>query len=121
MRLKCFSVSFVLLMAFFVSCSESSEPEAVASKLPEPDFGAPAIVDDDAPALARLGCYDIGVTVREVTLTDQPDLTRFNMLTRKAPNHDRRLRVQIFYPATVDAKQVVLSIRDITPRNRCAR
>ncbi len=105
MRLKCFSVSFVLLMAFFVSCSESSEPEAVASKLPEPDFGAPAIVDDDAPALARLGSYDIGVTVREVTLTDQPDLTRFNMLTRKAPNHDRRLRVQIFYPATVDAKQ----------------
>ena len=54
----------------------------------------------DAPELARLGPYAVGV--RSVTLMqrDQPDLLAFDARQESAPHRDRRLIVDVWYPAT---------------------
>jgi predicted dienelactone hydrolase len=53
----------------------------------------------DAPELARLGAYSVGV--RTVTLVhhDQPDVLAFDPQAGTAPRRDRNLTVDIWYPA----------------------
>ena len=58
---------------------------------------------DDAPELARLGPYRVGVKTLSFTYPDQPDIGEMNMLTRNAPIYDRTLEVDVIYPADVAA------------------
>ena len=71
--------------------------------------GAPSVPGVDAPELAALGRYGIGF--RSVTFThrNQPDVENADPDTSEVPMVDRKLRVDIWFPATVKkgAKPVV--------------
>ncbi len=57
----------------------------------------------DAPELAALGPFKVGV--RTISLVDaaQADVLAFDPATGKAPTRDRTLKVDLWYPATVPA------------------
>jgi len=63
--------------------------------------GVPSVPGADAPELAALGNYGVGF--RSVTFThhDQPDVENGDSGGAVVPNHDRKLRVDIWYPASV--------------------
>jgi predicted dienelactone hydrolase len=53
----------------------------------------------DAPELARLGEFAVGVRTIELTEHTQADVLAFDPATRRAPQRDRALTVDVWYPA----------------------
>jgi predicted dienelactone hydrolase len=62
----------------------------------EPPFSRPGV---DAPALAALGPYGVGVRTLALTEVDVPDLSAFDKAKGAAPLKDRKLVVELWYPA----------------------
>jgi predicted dienelactone hydrolase len=56
---------------------------------------------DDAPELAQLGKYRIGVMTKEFTYKDQDDIALRAFVVGDAPKTDRRISVDIIYPAAL--------------------
>lgn len=61
-------------------------------------FSVPA---PDAPELARRGQYAVGVRSLELVHPQQPDVLAIDKQTGKAPRTDRKLTVEVWYPATL--------------------
>ena len=86
---------------------------ALAASFAAPAFAerVPSVYGVDAPELARLGPHAVGF--RTVTLVEhgQVDVLAYDPATGKAPRRDRRLRVDLWYPAVADphAPRVVYS------------
>jgi predicted dienelactone hydrolase len=59
----------------------------------------PSVFGVDAPELARLGQYAVGVRTLSLVERDQPDVLAFDPSTGSAPKHDRKLTVDLWYPA----------------------
>ncbi len=81
----------------------SANPTAAAPS-PAPALSAsapPSIPGADAPELAALGPFGVGVRTITLIDRDQPDLLAANLETGVVPRHDRTLVVDIWYPATV--------------------
>jgi predicted dienelactone hydrolase len=64
---------------------------------------APSRPGIDAPELAHLGQYHVGVRTMTLVDADQADVLAFDTTTGTAPKRDRELRVDLWYPATVAA------------------
>ena len=60
----------------------------------------PSVFGVDAPELARLGQYAVGVRTLSLVERDQPDALAFDPGSGSAPKHDRKLIVDLWYPAT---------------------
>lgn len=56
---------------------------------------------DDAPELAQLGPYRVGVQTREFSYPDQADIGLAAFVTGNPPKQDRKLSVDIIYPAAL--------------------
>ena len=63
--------------------------------------GAPSRPAIDAPELARLGPYGVGVRAIEIVHEAQADVLALDASTGAAPSFDRRLTVDVWYPADV--------------------
>ncbi|QUD87885.1 alpha/beta hydrolase family protein [Phenylobacterium montanum] len=61
---------------------------------------APSVPGVDAPELAKLGPYGVGLKRIELVQPGQADLTRLDAKTGAAPLVDRHLPVSLWYPAT---------------------
>lgn len=59
----------------------------------------PSIPEVDAPELAKLGAAAVGVQTLTLVNKDQPDVLATDPKTGVVPRHDRRFKVDIFYPA----------------------
>jgi predicted dienelactone hydrolase len=59
----------------------------------------PSTFGPDAPALARLGSYAVGVETLTLIQRAQVDVLSYNPATRRAPKRDRVLVVDVWYPA----------------------
>jgi predicted dienelactone hydrolase len=64
---------------------------------------APSRPAVDAPELARLGSYGVGVRTVELVHAAQADVLAFDAAAGVAPKHDRKLKVDVWYPAEVPA------------------
>ena len=71
----------------------ASTPLAVASE------GPPSRPGIDAPELARLGPYSVGVRTVELVARDAPDVLSYDPRSRHMPAADRRLTIDLWYPA----------------------
>ncbi|MDR3507388.1 MAG: dienelactone hydrolase [Caulobacteraceae bacterium] len=60
----------------------------------------PSVPSIDAPELARLGPYEVGLVRRELVQPNQTDLAHLDKATGTAPVDDRVLPILIWYPAT---------------------
>jgi predicted dienelactone hydrolase len=69
---------------------------AFAAERPPSAFGP------DAPALARLGPYAVGVETLSLVQRAQVDVLAYDAATHRAPKRDRALRVDIWYPARAE-------------------
>ena len=74
---------------------------AMASAAAAPD--APSRPAVDAPELAKLGPFGVGVRTISLIQKDQVDVLAFDPATRIAPRHDRTLQVDLWYPAEIPA------------------
>ena len=63
--------------------------------------GPPSVPSVDAPELARLGPYAVGLRRLELIQPAQADLARIDPKTGVAPVVDRHLPVSLWYPATL--------------------
>lgn len=89
--------SWVLIASFLPAiCS-------AAASAPPSEFGV------DAPELARLGDFAVGVRTLFLVQPDQPDVLAFNPKTGVAPVRERQLTVDLWYPA----KPAVSATREI--------
>jgi predicted dienelactone hydrolase len=66
-----------------------------------PAHEAPSRPGVDAPELASLGASRVGVKTIELVQPAQPDVLAFDSATGLAPASDRRLKVDLWYPAEV--------------------
>jgi pimeloyl-ACP methyl ester carboxylesterase len=73
-----------------------------AQETPSESFSVPKA---DAPQLASQGNYAVGVRTIELVHTGQIDILKFDKDTGKAPLYDRSLKVEVWYPATLAARQ----------------
>jgi predicted dienelactone hydrolase len=73
--------------------------------------GPPSVPGIDAPELARLGQYDVGVRTFALVERDQPDLLAMDSSSGVIPKHDRKMAVDLWYPATLpsDARRETYS------------
>ena len=71
----------------------------------------PSYPEVDAPELARLGPYAVGVRTVTLVQRDQPDLLAFDVQQGIAPRRDRPLTVDIWYPAKARRGAVAESYR----------
>ena len=62
---------------------------------------APSRPAVDAPELARLGRFGVGVRTIELVQAAQPDVLAFDSASGTAPRRDRLLTVDVWYPADV--------------------
>lgn len=62
------------------------------------------VVRHDAPELARFGEYDIGVRTLELTDADRPDVLN-TVEDEETTYYDRRLTVEVWYPAMLGENQ----------------
>ncbi len=60
----------------------------------------PSVFGVDAPELARLGQFAVGVRTLSLVEQDQPDLLAIDPGGGVAPRRDRKLTVDLWYPAT---------------------
>ncbi|MBY0506859.1 MAG: hypothetical protein K2X03_23265 [Bryobacteraceae bacterium] len=70
----------------------------VAPLLAQTYYSVPGV---DAPELAAFGTYTVGVRTVELVNPAQVDILQFDAKTKTAPSTDRRLKVEIWYPATL--------------------
>jgi len=74
----------------------SAETAQVSSaEAPPSPFGV------DAPELARLGSFSVGIRTLSFVERDQPDLLAMTAGKATIPRRDRKLTVDVWYPATV--------------------
>ncbi len=73
----------------------------------------------DAPELAQLGPFGVGVRTIELVHAAQPDVLAFDPATGTAPKRDRRLTVDLWYPADVAAGRLARDVRG-QPHGRAA-
>ncbi len=66
---------------------------------------APSRPGIDAPELAHLGQYRVGVRTVSVVQRAQVDVLAFDPVTGSAPKRDRRLQAELWYPAKVPAAE----------------
>ena len=59
----------------------------------------PSVYGPDAPQLARLGPWSVGVETIKLVERAQPEVLAYNAKTHRAPKRDRALTVDIWYPA----------------------
>ncbi len=72
----------------------------------------------DAPELAHRGPYKVGVRTLELVHPGQPDILKFDKETKKAPLYDRKLTLEIWYPAVVpDGAKELTSYTSPMPRS----
>ncbi len=64
---------------------------------------APSRPGVDAPELAHLGQFDVGVRMFSIAQVKQIDVLAFDPATGAAPKRDRELTVDLWYPATLAA------------------
>lgn len=64
-----------------------------------------AVPGDDAPELAHLGPYRVGVRSLDFTYEDQPDVSLMGHISGSTTTWTRRLGVDVLYPADVPATQ----------------
>lgn len=69
-----------------------------AQAAPDVFYSVPQV---DAPELAAPGPYAVGVRTVELSNPGQVDILKFDKATGKAPLYDRRLTVEVWYPATL--------------------
>jgi predicted dienelactone hydrolase len=83
------------IVPLLVRCavSPAQESPAVAFSVP------PA----DAPELAALGRWPVGVRTLDLVNPGQIDILHFDQGTGKAPLYDRPLKIEIWYPAAIPA------------------
>jgi predicted dienelactone hydrolase len=62
---------------------------------------APSVPSIDAPELARLGGFDVGVKTIALVQSAQHDVLAFDPASGTAPLRDRRLQLDLWYPAQV--------------------
>ena len=55
----------------------------------------------DAPELAPMGTYSVGVRTLDLVNPGQVDILKYNNDTKSAPVADRPLKIEIWYPATL--------------------
>ena len=60
----------------------------------------PSVPGIDAPELAHLGSYAVGVRTIAFVEREQPDLLAIDPLSGSVPKHDRKLTVDLWYPAS---------------------
>jgi predicted dienelactone hydrolase len=60
----------------------------------------PSVFGVDAPELARPGQFAVGVRTLSLVQRDQPDLLAIDPTSGAVPKHDRKLTVDLWYPAT---------------------
>jgi predicted dienelactone hydrolase len=60
----------------------------------------PSVFGVDAPELARPGQFAVGVRTLSLVERDQPDLLAMDPSNGSIPKHDRKLTVDLWYPAT---------------------
>jgi len=63
----------------------------------------PSVFGVDAPELARVGAFSVGVRTLSLVEPAQPDVLALDPKTGVAPKHDRTLIVDLWYPATVSS------------------
>lgn len=63
-----------------------------------PVFSVPAV---DSPELAARGSSPVGVRTIEIVSPQQIDILNFDKSTGNAPLYDRRLKIEIWYPAVL--------------------
>ena len=78
----------------------------------EPPPSRPGV---DAPTLAKLGPYAVGVRSIVVTQPAQPDVLAYDAAKGAAPLRDRILTVDIWYPAKVAARAKPVTYADTLP------
>jgi len=59
----------------------------------------PSVAGIDAPELARVGPYSVGVRTLSLMERDQPDLLAIDRSSGVVPRNDRKLIVDLWYPA----------------------
>ena len=69
----------------------------------------------DAPALAGVGSFAVGVTRLDLVDPNRPDLVAPRLPTGAVARYDRRLAVTIWYPAIPKSSAVLARYRDHTP------
>lgn len=74
------------------------------------------IVRHDAPELARYGEFDIGVTTLELIASDRPDVAN-SVNGGETLRYDRRLTVEVWYPARLGADESPGSSYTTSTRN----
>lgn len=74
----------------------SLAPYHLAANEYRPFYATPAA---DAPELAHRGNYSVGVQTLELVNPDQIDIFQVDLETMAAPRGDRRLQLQLWYPA----------------------
>jgi predicted dienelactone hydrolase len=62
-----------------------------------------SVPSPDAPELAARGIYKVGVRTIALVHSGQIDILRFDKATGKAPLTDRKLNVEVWYPAIIPA------------------
>jgi predicted dienelactone hydrolase len=89
---------FILSLAGLVMAPAHAAPPAHAA--------APALAADvpsrsgiDAPELAGLGSYAVGVRTLHLVARNQIDATTYDPVTKAAARHDRDLAIDLWYPA----------------------
>jgi alpha-beta hydrolase superfamily lysophospholipase len=87
MRLGC--LSFGLLLCTAICSGQTASPAF---------YSVPPV---DAPELAPEGKYSVGVRTLEIKNPGQPDILNFDKATGKAPQYDRPLTIEIWYPAVI--------------------
>jgi len=86
-------------------------PAATAGTAGEP----PSRPGIDAPELARLGAFAVGVRTMTLVHRDQPDVLAYDVQTGAAPRRDRSLTVDIWYPAEARAGAIAESYTATLP------
>jgi predicted dienelactone hydrolase len=95
----------VAASALAVSLAPAALPAFVLPRGVEP---TPSVFGVDAPELARLGPFSVGVRTLSFVDRDQPDLPGMEPGSATIPRRDRKLTVDVWYPASVppDAPRV---------------
>ncbi len=93
-------VVFILALMVLSSCRQSadtSDPTTLSS------LTHAAVPGDDAPELAHLGRFRVGVMTKEFTYENQDDIALRAFVVGDAPKSQRRITVDIIYPANIPA------------------
>jgi len=64
----------------------------------------PSLFGVDAPELAPLGAYSVGVRTLHLVQQAQVDVSAFDAVRGTAPERDRALNVDLWYPARTGAR-----------------